>query len=186
MAAAATMDRDRFTTTSADAFSAQHEPDPPPPIGSRKELTKTSWKMGDRRAEFDARQGSTFKEDFPAMHGEPGKQQRTKKQLTQTNWKIGDNDTQTWSCTNTLPNHGRQEVQKEVFKKGFATRTQWKMGDNSNPEAAYSTTATLIGSQTQPSQIPAAGDRGSGPFKLTGLTAQSKGSNIGDTKAFNF
>jgi hypothetical protein len=65
-----------------------------------------------------------------------------------------------------------------VFKKGYATRTQWKLGDNSNPSAAYGTTASSIGARTDPSQMPAAGDRVSGPFKLTGLTAQSKGSNV--------
>ncbi len=74
--------------------------------------------------------------------------------------------------------HGAQEVQKEVFKKGFATRTQWKMGDYSNPAAQYGTTASNIGSRTDPSKVPAAGDRVSGPFKLTGLTATSKGSNV--------
>jgi hypothetical protein len=65
-----------------------------------------------------------------------------------------------------------------VFKKGFATRTQWKMGDYSNPAAMYGTTAANIGANTDPSRVPAAGDRVSGPFKLTGLTAQSKGSNV--------
>lgn len=69
-------------------------------------------------------------------------------------------------------------MQKEVFKKGFATRTQWKMGDYSNPAAMYGTTAANIGANTDPSRVPAAGDRVSGPFKLTGLTAQSKGSNV--------
>ena len=73
-------------------------------------------------------------------------------------------------------------MQKEVFKKGFATRTQWKMGDSSNPTAQYATTAASIGSKTDPSQMPAAGDRVSGPFKLTGLTAQSKGSNVRATR----
>ena len=78
--------------------------------------------------------------------------------------------------------HGVQGVQKEVFKKGFATRTQWKMGDSSNPAAQYATTSATIGSKTDPSQMVAAGDRVSGPFKLTGLTAQSKGSNVRPTR----
>ena len=69
-----------------------------------------------------------------------------------------------------------------MFKKGYATRTQWKLGDNSNPSAAYGTTASSIGARTDPSQMPAAGDRVSGPFKLTGLTAQSKGSNVRATR----
>ena len=93
----------RFRTTSDDAFGAAPKPDPPPPIGSRKELTQTNWKMGDARSESNGRHGSTFKTDFPVMKGEPGKQMRTKKQLTQTNWIGGDAKTQTWSCTNSLP-----------------------------------------------------------------------------------
>ena len=93
----------RFRTTSDDAFGAAPKPDPPPPIGSRKELTQTNWKIGDARSESNGRHGSTFKTDFPVMKGEPGKQMRTKKQLTQTNWIGGDAKTQTWSCTNTLP-----------------------------------------------------------------------------------
>ena len=94
---------ERFTTTSNLAFGNVPKPDPPPPIGSRKELTQTNWKMGDRRSEDNARHGSTFKEDFPVMHGEPGKQMRTKKQLTQTNWVGGDARDQTWTRTNALP-----------------------------------------------------------------------------------
>ena len=95
---------DRFTTTNSDAFGTHRKPDPPKPIGSRKVLTQTNWKMGDARSEESARHGSTFKSDFPqGVVGEPGKQQRTKKQLTQTNWIGGDAKTQTWECTNTLP-----------------------------------------------------------------------------------
>lgn len=75
--------------------------------------------------------------------------------------------------------HGAQERQQEVFRKGYATRTQWKLGDNSNPAAAYGTTSSTIGARTDPSEMPAAGDRVSGPFKLTGLSAQNKGSNVG-------
>jgi len=94
---------ERFTTTSNLAFGNVPKPDPPPPIGSRKALTQTNWKMGDRRSEDNARHGSTFKEDFPVMRGEPGKQTRTKKQLTQTNWIGGDARDQTWTRTNALP-----------------------------------------------------------------------------------
>ena len=96
-------DAGRFTTTSNLAFGNVPNPDPPPPIGSRKELTQTNWKMGDPRSEANGRHGSTFKADFPVMQGEPGKQMRTKKQLTQTNWIGGDARDQTWSCTNSLP-----------------------------------------------------------------------------------
>jgi len=180
------MDTDRFTTTSNEAFGSAPNPDPPPPIGSRKVLTQTNWKMGDPRSESNGRHGSTFKSDFQVLGGEPGQQTRTKKQLTQTNWIGGDGRSQTWSCTNDLPNHGAQERQQEVFRKGYATRTQWKLGDNSNPAAAYGTTSSTIGARTDPSEMPAAGDRVSGPFKLTGLSAQNKGSNLGDTKTYNF
>ena len=100
------MDTNRFSTTASEAFGTVPNPDPPPPIGSRKELTQTNWKIGDARSESNGRHGSTFKTDFTAMHGEAGKQTRTKKQLTQTNWIGGDAKSQTWSCTNDLPKCG--------------------------------------------------------------------------------
>jgi hypothetical protein len=94
---------DRFLTTSQRTYGTVPKPDPPAPIGSRKELTKTSWKMGDSRSyESTAPMYSTAGFLAP-QHGPPALQTRTKKELTGTNWKGGDPNTQTWTCTNTLP-----------------------------------------------------------------------------------
>ena len=95
---------EHFTTTSQVMFGGVPKPDPPPPIGSRKELTKTSWKMGDTRSCNDALGPMYSTAGFlEPQNGSPGKQTRSKKELTQTNWKGGDEATRTWSCTNTLP-----------------------------------------------------------------------------------
>ena len=71
-----------------------------------------------------------------------------------------------------------------MFKKGFATRTQWTMGDNAS--TTWGTTATNIGTHTNPSQVVAAGDRKGGPFQMTGLRVTNKGAQVGDASAYNF
>ena len=94
----------RFTTTSQLMFGTVPKPDPPPAIGSRKELTKTSWKMGDARADQDALGPMYSTAGFlEPQHGSPARQTRSKKELTATNWKGGDEATRTWSRTNALP-----------------------------------------------------------------------------------
>lgn len=94
---------EHFTTTSAIFFGTVPDPDPPPPIGSRKELTQTNWPMGDVRSVEKGQEYSTASFLAPPQNAEPARQLRTKAQLTATNWKVGDVNTQTWSCTNTLP-----------------------------------------------------------------------------------
>ena len=99
-------DMERFTTTSQIMFGDVPQPDPPRPIGSRKELTKTSWKMGDNRACNESLGPMYSTAGFlEPQHGPPAKQTRSKKELTGTNWKGGDEATRTWSCTNTLPQY---------------------------------------------------------------------------------